>query len=373
MGSVIEMMKRSSAVISKAIANCVVSGLVVVNLLAGSMLVGCSASSLENRRSLVVSTPSPDQIQILGADLVPFISEPNTSMLLVRVVGVKLAKQMEGDVEMEVGMATMEVLEVLHSKTLVKGTTIEVPVKRVAAREVRVKNPINQWNNLTLMPGELLLLAGRIISVPNVLMGQAAIRVKGPEDPAVNAARQCYVIEESKDPEKKRTLLEDALTSPQDILRFYALDALGRRAILPREVGVEMIAKALASDKTAPDDKMDLGMYLTRNFFFNNDLGADRANQRIVAALAAQLVKETDAEKRSDWVNLLSSCVLSEFSPKKEVDRSIRSALIAPIKTPTNAEVTSTLTKLLHQGDEEERERVRELLAAWRAAGTVKT
>jgi len=80
------------------------------------------------------------------------------------------------------------------------------------------------------------------------------------------------------------------------------------------------------------------------------------------------LVQEADVERLLDAVQLLASCVLDEFSPKMDIDRFIRSSLIAAVHNPTPKQVINILSDLLLKVGEMERERIRELLDAWQIA-----
>ncbi len=351
--------------------------ILLIILMLNGLLVGCSNLSVDNKRGLQMDKqllnnhiiPSAQQIEILLADLIPFIPETNTSMLLVRVDDVKLVHTIDEGIEVEVGIVTLEVLQVLYSKDLVQGVIIGVPFKRIFDPSIRVRNNINQWNNLALTKGELLMLAGRITGVSNVLKGMAAIHVDGLDNSVINAVKQCYMIEALNGRmDDNHSILIDALTDKEDILRFYVLGFLGRQGIDSRKVGVELIIKAVESGKMGPVDKLDLGAYLTRDYFFDSDLGDDLVNEKIVASLAKMLVQETDHDRVLDLAQLLGSCVLDEFSPKADVNRLVRSSLIAKIHTPTPNQVTSKLSDLLLKADEMERDGIKELLEAWQDA-----
>ena len=338
-------------------------------LLQGIIMTGCFAAPVETERSAKMPSFIAEQVVALSADLVPFFGEPTTNMLLVKVVDVKLGSQMEDGLEVEIGPATLEVMEVLHSNTLIKGSHIEVLVKRFTDTAIRDRNSFNHWNNLDLAKGELLLLSGRIITKPNVLMGQAAMHVESANSQEVIAARQCYVIENLKDEvDKKRTLLGDALTGHQDLLRFYALDVLGRRSLLGRAEGATLISKAIDSENLAPENKIELGYFLTRKYFFDSTLKDDTANVNVAATLAKGMVNETNNERRMEWMNYLSSCVLGEFSARKATDNAMRYGLIRAISTPTSAQVTNTLSKLATLAHADDRERIMGLLQAWQAS-----
>jgi hypothetical protein len=352
-----------------AILDPVVRILLLCTLMMGILMNSYQALSGDNKRSGKMNLSALDHADPLSADLVPFFGEPEVSMLLGRIAAVTCEKQIEDGLLMEHGLAKLDILEILYSSTLVKGIAIEVPFKRIADPAIRVRNRFNQWNNLDLTTGELLILAGCETAIPHVVMGQAAIRVDSSNSGQVKAARQCYVIEKFNDsPAKKSALLSDALMQRDDLLRFYALDLLGRRSLLGRAEGAALIAKAIMSGVTQPDNKIDLGYYLTRQYFFDSTLRNDAANLTVVEALAGGMVSETEIERCTKWMNYLGSCVLGEFSANMETDKALRVALIRAIKTPAAGQVTDTLSKLSTLNQRDERERRAGLLEAWRIA-----
>lgn len=164
-------------------------------------------------------------------------------------------------------------------------------------------------------------------------------------------------------------MLGDALTQSIDLLRFYALDVLGRRSLLGRADGAILISKAIDSNTLSAENKTELGYFLTRGYFFDSTLKDDTANVIAVAAIAKGMVNETNDERRMEWMNYLASCVLGEFSAKKATDNALRHALIKAIKTPAGAQITHTLSKMATLTHAEDRERIMELLQAWQASG----
>ena len=117
---------------------------------------------------------------------------------------------------------------------------IDLPARRIADPLIRARNNFDQWNNLALERGQYLLLACRLISVPSTWKALAAWAVESPRSPTVAAIRRCVLIEQFRgEDKKKREMIEEALQSTADLERYYALDALGRRAVVPREEGAE--------------------------------------------------------------------------------------------------------------------------------------
>ena len=135
-----------------------------------------------------------------------------------------------------------------------------------------------------------------------------------------------------------------------------------------RADGSTMISKAIDSDALSSETKVELGYYLTRNYFFDSSVKDDAANEIVVASLAKGMVNETNNERSMEWMNFLGSCVLGEFSANKATDEAMRYALIRSIETPSPAQVRDVLSKLARLADTFERERIMELLKAWQTS-----
>ena len=316
-----------------------------------------------------MSILSTHPVEPLSPDLVPSISNTHASLVLARIANSLLALEKDHDPQIETGIIRCEIIEVFRSSTLKPGAVIEVPASRIADPLIRVRNRFDQWNNLPLKPGQLLVMACEILAVPSTWKAIAAEPVKSPVAPEIKAVRQCLVIEEfSADPARKHEMLFDALESPERLLRYYALDAIGRRAVVDRKTGVRLIAKAITSPSVTADNKLELGVVLTSNAFFHKDRHAEASNGMAVATLAEGMVREPDPAHRLEWAKYLASCVLIEFSPVSHADREIRTSLVKSIQNPPHEEVESKLSSLSHIGATDEQAVVRSLLEAWRNA-----
>jgi hypothetical protein len=324
----------------------------------------------EERNHSGMSAALVGQSEELSGDLVPFISEADTSLVLVKIANVQLDPRREMDRDLEEGTIRCQVVEVFRSTSLNKGDIINLPARRIADPLIRARNNFDQWNNLPLEQGQHLLLACRLALAPSLWKALAARAVESPRSPAVAALRQCALIEQFRGgDERKREMIEEALQSPEDLERYYALDALGRRALFSREVAVEMIRRAIVSTATAPESKLELGASLTGNIFFNKGKRAEGSNPAVVAGLARGLVNEPDLRRRLNWARYLASCILVEFSPRTEADKEIRLSLIKSVQDPSPAKVLAALTELSGVGASDEQEIVRELIEAWRDDG----
>jgi hypothetical protein len=314
-----------------------------------------------------MSIATTNEIGVLSGDLAPYIGTSGGRVVLGKIVAAELAT--EASAEREVGAITLEVLEAFQGATLTPGQRIEVPMHRLADAELRSRNGFDHWNTINLAPGAFWLLAGRPLGVSNRLMALAAIEVESADAAGVVVLRQCYVIERlSAEDARKRELVLGGLSSPDFLLRAYALELLGPRGVYKRNEGVQLIAKALEAAATPPDARLELGAYLTRQYFFDGEQHADSANQQVVAALAAALVGESDSERRMEWANFLASCVLSELSSRAPEDHALRIALVRSVRKPTPNQVMMVLSSLIRGAETDQEPRLRELQAAWREA-----
>jgi hypothetical protein len=311
---------------------------------------------------------------VLQADLVPSIGDPAVHMALVRILEVQPAPSKAPAIEQ--GELSLRVLDVFHSTTLKNGDIIAVPFERYVDERARFKDPANQWNLLPLQPGQHLVLACRPLKPPRFWEGLAALAVSGPDAPEVAELRQCWQIARFQGPpEERQRRLEEAfasqktpLTGIRGILRRYALHALSKQIIGPGH-GVALINRAIVSDKTSPDEKMELASALTNKWAFDEGRGADANNREIVSILARELVKDTDPTRRSRYVNLLGNCLLRDFSEDADKDQQIRLALIRATGSPPSPKVAEILAEEAKtEEDAEDRKVTEELLEAWRAA-----
>jgi hypothetical protein len=334
-------------------------------LLVGALPVGLSAFPSGKARSVEMNASGATS-EILSADLFPFVEEKDVSMVLARVVTVRSARQRQEDLETDVGVVTFEVAEVIYSNTVTQGVAIAVPMMRVADPAIRARNSQNQWNNLFLKAGNLVVLACRPMGHQGACQGLGAIPVDTVASPIIGAMRKCYAIEHFRGQAQQRTgLITEALVSPEAQLRYYALDLLGRRALLGREGGAELIMRAMASNNASPDDEADLGDFLTRLYFYDPDRKADPTNVAIVSMLARELVSETDRERRFNWLRLLASCVLGEFSAQAAADRAARNTLVGSVRSPSPQEVINALSSAYNEAADDEKGIIAELRNAW--------
>lgn len=308
-------------------------------------------------------------LQGLSADLVPFISQPDASMLVAQVYETQWTRRIEQDLEVEAGPVPFGVLEVLHGQAPRTGEFIWVPARRIADPLIRVRNQSDRWNALPLRPGDILILAVRPTGDPRFWMGLAAKQVASAEAAEVAAVRRCYVMEEFQGSDQQRSqMLAEALRSGQDLLRFYALDYLRRHVQEARVTAVQLISNAIASAGIAPDHRLQLGTALAGQTFFVRDRKADEANQTVVAALATGLVHESDPRKRTSWARILASCVLMEFSAEPGADQQVRSALIRSPRNPPAQQVIPALGEAFLNGAPDEKTILDRLLKAWQSA-----
>ena len=316
-----------------------------------------------------MTTPGVGNDQMLSANLIPSISDSSSSLVVVRITGLRLARQSGSDAEVETGRVSLNVVAVIRSFSLAVGGNLEVPVRRMAEPPLRVRNRINQWNALPLKEGDFLLAAVKPAGSPGVWQAVAARQIQSAADPLVGALRECNAIETFDGPaSQKREMLSGALASGQDLKMFYALDALGRRSVLGRDAGAELIARAIVAARIAPAQKLELGGYLARLSFFRPDAKVDRTNQMVMVALAHGLVGETDPATRASWAGELVSVLGNEFSPRRDENTSVRMALIRSVSTPSAAQVIQALEAAEQQVPREERPRIRELMHSWRDA-----
>ena len=283
----------------------------------------------------------------LSPDLIPFISEPSVSMAVVAVTGARWARQMSGDLEVDSGPVTFQVISAIHG-TLRDGQSIEVPARRVVDRSARVRHNFDAWNTLLLSSGDYLILAVRPGASPRTWKGVAGRAVPGPDASDVQTVRRAYEIEEAGgDLAAKAGMLEGCLRSRQELLVFYALDYLRRHAS-DRGAAAQILAGALASSLPASEQKLEMGRALAGAEFFQRPAKADPVNRMVVASLASALVQEIDGSRRASWSQLVVSCVLMDFTGDEAENEKIRVALIYAPGSPAPDRVVSAISSAQH-------------------------
>jgi hypothetical protein len=280
--------------------------------------------------------------QGLSPDLIPFISQPNVSMAVVTVVGVRWTRKMDADLQVDSGPVTFRVVSTIHG-ALRDGQSIDVPAQRVVDPSARARHNFDAWNTLSLAAGEQLILAAQPGATPLFWRGLAAKRVSGPDAPDVRSVRRAYIIEEARgDVTAKAVMLDDALRGGQELLLFYAIDYL-RRHDSEREAATRVLAAA-ASSPPPSEQKLEMGRALVGSEFFQRPAQSDDVNNMVVASLANAMVQETDGPRRASWAHLLVNCVLMDFTGDQTENQRIRFGLTRASGAPTASRVVSAIS-----------------------------
>ncbi len=295
----------------------------------------------------------------MRSDLVPFISDPNAALALAKVLSATWtplpAEAREG------GVVRLQLIDVIRGPGLSAGASIEISGKRLASEASRDRERRDRWNSLAFAPGDLLLMALR----PGThLTALAADPVESPASPVIAALHRTVEIERIEPVEARRAALWKALTGPQELVREYAIDALGRRALVSRAEGAGMLARALTAGELPASARSPLVSELVSLHFFRNELGADAVNVQVIGSLAALVAG--DAAQRPLWAQYLGACLTIEFSKDPAKDAETRRALIRGVTETAPRLVIEALEQQVSAGNQDPR--VPKLLEAWRAA-----
>jgi hypothetical protein len=311
-----------------------------------------------------------NQAETLSGDLVPSISQPDTSMIIAQLEDARWTRRTEQGLEIEIGSVDFRVMDAVHGTKLHPQDLIQVPASRIASPTVRVRNRSNYWNAVRLNPHDTFILACRPTDDPRVWKAMAARQVSSSAAGDVSAVRKAYEIEEfSGSPAENLKLLGAALQSDLDLLNRFALNYLERQDATQRDSAVQLLHDAILSSKVASDRKLNLAVALSGQPFLLREGKADSANQMVIGTLATALVNETDSANRSTWARILSASVLAEFTPDPQEASRIRSSLMRSPQDPPPARVTAALSDLAAHSSGEEKEIVSRLLKAWQSAG----
>lgn len=313
-----------------------------------------------------------NQAEDLSGDLAGVVAQLDLTALVGKVQSTHWTAATEQGMEMQVGVVSVEVVEVLHGTAKLRtGDTIEVPAKRAASANVRARNRANYWNALRLNPNDLLLFACRPTDEPGVCKAVAGRHIPSPAADDVQAMRKAYEIEEFADgPAQKKKLLAAALQSNLDLLNRYALDYLDRHASTERDSTVQLLHDAIVSPSTTSNRRLNFALALTGQGYLVRDRKADAANQIIVGSLATALLNERDSDTRATLARILASSVLLEYSTDSNEAAKVRFALTHSPQCPPPQRVTSVLSEILAQSTGDQREILSRLLKTWQATGS---
>ena len=312
------------------------------------------------------SAPVADQ---LSSDLVPYVSAPDVNIFVVSILKMDTASRDEEDgVNVEHGHLTGKVEESLSGPPLPAGAPIQVPFRRIADPPVRVRNRFDAWNALKLIPGSFLVMACRPSVPPGNWTALAAQNIDSLQSPLVSDIRRAVEIEKTaQSAEQKAAAYSSALRTGGNFLVSYSLDALGRRALLGKQRGAEVVAQVLPAAPNA-ENRLHMASTLTDPEFFDPEHGADHTNEAILGAIAQAFVQEHDAAARSELLDDLARLLLSEFSGNEHKDKQIRTQLVKGLPSAVNQRVLSALSEYKKTAGTDEQERIADLLHTWQSA-----
>jgi hypothetical protein len=239
---------------------------------------------------------------------------------------------------------------------------MEISGSRLANEAARDRERTDRWNSLAFEPGDLLLMALRPGAHLVALAGEPVDSVASAE---VTALRRAAEIERIEPADARRSGLGQALVAQEELLRNYALDALGRRSLAPRAEAAAIVAHALFSRDLPAGAQTALGSELASRNFYRYELGADPVNVEVIRSLA-QLLVSSDPAHRPLWAQLLGASLTIELSKDPQKDADIRTALIRGVTDPSPQRVIEALQQQLSSGSHDPR--VPKLLEAWRTA-----
>lgn len=306
------------------------------------------------------------EMEILNADIVPYISETEVSMLLLELTGAKV--EATTDSGTEVGEVKATVVEVFHSDDVETGQEIVIPFERVADEQARFSQGFDKWNTLSLAAGDLLIMASAPLDPPERWQGLGVLEVEARDAPEIAAVHRCYKIEAtSKEPQKYKVELRTALGDADDLIRYFAIDAVTRRELYDRHDAVAMLSQALGRVQESSVIREDLTTALG-DYFFDEEQGVDAINVEVIGAILKATIAESDREAQGELVQTLASLVFSGFADDEKEDEALQIELAQRVQDPPISRVIPVLEAHAAAGEDDEREVAQDLLDIWRAA-----
>jgi hypothetical protein len=299
----------------------------------------------------------------ISGDLAPFVFDPAAAFALLQVAGVQA--RVEGEVEH--GTCSARVVEPLRPDTPAPGASVSFPFARVADERTRLGAGVNAWNTLRLEPGARLLVAWRALDAGRGLYALRAAASVSESDSREVAETKAALAVQALPPgsPQREARLGESLVTGKDILRRYAGWAVGQRALVPRDVGVRLLAQAIESSKTPDEHDEALAAFLLDPPLYDPDKGADAPNAQVLTLLARRVVT-AEPKSAAIWLRYLASRVLPELAEDPDDDAARRRSLIRAVQVPAKA-MSERLT-LLSTMPGPDAEWAADLLAAWKKA-----
>jgi len=273
-------------------------------------------------------------------NLLRFLLDPEVGVVVARIAATRWAPAPRLPEELEHGVIALDVVDVVHGQAPRPGEHFEVHAQR-DVYDLRHGRGQNNWNNMDLLPSQLILLVCKPTGTPHVFRPLAAAAVDSTMEPIVQAMRWSYATE-ALPPEKRREALAKGLASTDREMSYHAFAAIVDRHRLGREEGAEVLAQAIMSSNGAPSFKRYLGSKLVINFP-DGHLRNDRTNVLVVAALEQGLLGEQEVTDQEQWASSLRGVLQGRFNAELGWDRALRVALIRSTGVPPRA-VLAALT-----------------------------
>ena len=294
-------------------------------------------------------------MSILTANLIPYIGDNNTALLLVRIANVQWTPTGDGFEDAQLNVRVIASIGGLKKKP---DEVLLIGGRRVADPIVRAKGGQNLWNSLPLQIGDYLLFA--LQPGPNAWKALAAWPVSGVDDPAVGGLRRS--IEAQGAPESKRAEYLPALLNASDgISRHYAMANLRKPAVVTRQQAAAMIAKAFlqASALVRPQFASEM---CGRSYLVPEE-GAEPGNVAIWSALLQALVTEAAPQARKVWVGYLAASIGAKLDKDPAKDAELRAQIVRAIADPPRAKAGAALRA--EAGANPADARIEKLAKAW--------
>jgi hypothetical protein len=276
----------------------------------------------------------------LTNDLVPYVSDPGAAVIHADVVTASWVPD-PAEAGWQLGTIQFRVRELLSDEGPKAGEALGIAGRRYGDDMKRLAMGFDQWNVLPFEPGREFVLAIRPVA-PGSWTAVAAELVTG-NSTQVADLRVAFEMERVDDPALLARRYEDALQSRHGLLSRYALDAITRRARVPRAPAAEAIVRTMAARDLSPNDRLQLVQAATKRPIYEDDLGADRVNQMVIGALARVLADESDPDWLIIWAQTLATSILPEFSSDEAKDRDTRTALIRSVPEPARGGAAAAL------------------------------
>ncbi len=230
-----------------------------------------------------------------------FVSDPSMVFILARVERQDAAPLTVNGAVYSAGTLFLRADEVLRPGPLKAGEEFAVPFHQ---RPPNLKRETDQWNELSLTTGSLLLLACKSPDGGKHWQAFSGNNVSSPKDAQVDTLHGAIQIDSAPSAQEKEKRLYETLFGSNDDLADYATGVLSGGELLGTEESARVLASALLSS-AMPHERLPRLAFASMNWFADQPPANQAAGRLLAAAVARLMVQTASAKERAVYADAL--------------------------------------------------------------------